>query len=185
MSHGKEFSLRQQLFFEFLACFFAGILTANFLGADIFQENGNLTRYYLKQLQYADIAAQELFWHVCANRLPLFVALLLLGGIPRGRLVHAVFVAWSGFAYGYFCVMTISGYGAKGLILCLMALFPQFLLYIPVYLGLVGLVGHRDRKRRGFRFLLVALLLLCGLIAGMLLESYTNPIILQKMLNFL
>ncbi len=118
MSHGKEFSLRQQLFFEFLACFFAGILTANFLGADIFQENGNLTRYYLKQLQYADIVAQELFWHVCANRLPLFVALLLLGGIPRGRLVHAVFVAWSGFAYGYFCVMTICGYGARGLILC-------------------------------------------------------------------
>lgn len=185
MSHAKELSLRQQLFFEFLACFLAGILIANFLGADIFQENGNLTRYYLKQLQYADITPQELFWHVCAKRLPLFFGLLLLGGIPRGKLIHAVFVAWSGFAYGYFCVMAICGYGVKGLILCLMALFPQFLLYIPVYLGLVELADCRDRKRRGFRFLLAAALLLSGFFAGMLLESYANPMFLQKILNFL
>lgn len=185
MSQAREFSLRQQLFFGFLACFFVGILAANYLGADIFQENGNLTRYYLKQLQYADIKQQELLWHVCANRLPLFFALLILGSIPRGQLAHAVFVAWSGFAYGYFCVMSIGGYGAGGLILCVAALFPQFLLYVPVYLGLVELAGHRDRKRRGFRFLFAILLLLAGVFAGMLLESYANPIILQKMLSFL
>lgn len=185
MSQTREFSLRQQLFFGFLACFFVGILTANFLGADIFQENGNLTRYYLKQLQYADIQPQELLWHVCANRLPLFFALLILGSIPRGKLSHAVFVAWSGFAYGYFCVMAICGYGAGGLILCVIALFPQFLFYIPVYLGLIEFADSHDRKRKGFRYLLAVLLLLAGLFAGILLESYVNPIILQKMLNFL
>ena len=185
MSQARELSLRQQLFIGFLACFFAGILMANFLGADIFQENGSLTRYYLKQLQYAEIEPRQLLWHVCGNRLPLFFALLLLGSIPRGKLVHAVFVAWSGFAYGYFCVMTICGYGARGLILCVAALFPQFLFYVPVYLGLVELTDGRDRNRKGFRYLLAVLLLFSGLLAGILLESYANPMILQKMLIFL
>lgn len=185
MSHVRELSLRQQLFFGFLACFFVGILMANFLGADIFQENGSLTRYYLKQMQYADIRPQELLWHVCANRLPLFFTLLVLGSIPRGKLVHAVFVAWSGFAYGYFCVMTICGYGVRGLILCVVALFPQFLLYIPVYLGLVELAGARERKRKKLRCLLAVLLLFVCFFAGILLESYVNPVVLQKMLIFL
>ena len=185
MSQVRGFSLRQQLFIGFLACFFAGILMANFLGADIFEENGSLTRYYLKQMQYAKIMPQELLWHICASRLPLFSGLLLLGSIPRGKLVHALFVAWSGFAYGYFCVMAICGYGVRGLILCVAALFPQFLLYVPVYLGLVELADCRDRKRRGWRYALAVLLLLTGVFAGILLESYVNPIILQNLLKFI
>lgn len=183
MTHARELSLRQQLFFDFLACFLAGILLANLLDADIFQENGSLTRYYLKQFQYSCVQSQELLWHVCGNRLTLFLALLVLGSIPRGKLTHAVFVAWSGFAYGYFCVMALCGFGAKGLLLCLLALFPQFLFYVPVYLGLVEL-SERRRERKRFRYLLAVLLLLAGLSAGMLLESYINPIILQKILKF-
>lgn len=185
MSHARELSLRQQLFIGFLACFFVGILMANFLGADVFQKNGSLTRYQLKQLQFAEINPQELVWHVCMNRLPLFFVLLVLGSVPRGKLAHAAFVAWSGFAYGYFCVMAICGYAAKGLILCALALFPQFLCYVPVYLGLVELSERHGRERKRVRYLLAVLLLLAGLFAGILLESYANPIILQKMLNFL
>lgn len=183
MAHAQELSLRQQLFFDFLACFFVGILLANLLGADIFQENGSLTRYYLKQFQYSGVPSQELLWHVFCNRLTLFLTLLVLGSITRGKLIHAVFVAWSGFAYGYFCVMALCGFGAKGLLLCLLALFPQFLFYVPVYLGLVELSEH-CRVHKRFRYLLAVLLLLAGLLIGMLLESYINPIILQKILKF-
>lgn len=183
MTQARELSLRQRLFLDFLACFLAGILLANFLGADIFQENGSLTRYYLKQFQYADIQGQELLWHVCGNRLTLFFVLLVFGNIPKGKLTHAAFAAWSGFAYGYFCVLALSGFGAKGLLLCLVALFPQFLFYVPVYLGLVELSEHRGEGRR-FRYLLAILLLFAGLVIGILLESYINPIILQKILRF-
>lgn len=182
MTQARELSLKQQLFLDFLVCFLVGILLANLLGADTFQENGSLTRYYLKQFQYSGVQAQELLWHVCGNRLTLFFVLLVLGNIPKSKLIHAVFVAWSGFAYGYFCVLALSGFGAKGLMLCVVALFPQFLFYVPVYLGLVEL-SERRRERKRFRYLLALLLLFAGFLVGILLESYANPVILQKILK--
>ena len=88
----RKLPLKQQLFIDFLACFLIGIVLANLLGADSFQKNGNLTRYYLKQFQYADVQSQELLWHVGCNRLLLFLSLLALGTIPKGKLVHILFV---------------------------------------------------------------------------------------------
>lgn len=178
----RELPLKQQLFIDFLAFFLVGIVLANLLGADSFQKNGSLTRYYLKQFQYTQVQPQEMLWHVGCNRLTLFLALLALGTIPRGKAVHILFVAWSGFAYGYFCVISISAFGVKGLLLCLMALFPQFLLYVPVYLGLVRL-SERRREHRGWRGLAAVVFLSAALILGILLESYINPLMIQKMLN--
>lgn len=178
----RELTIKQHLFIDFLVLFLAGIVLANLLGADSFQKNGSLTRYYLKQFQYAEIQPQELLWHVGSNRLVLFLALLVLGTIPKGKLVHLLFVAWSGFAYGYFCVMSISAFGAKGLFLCFLALFPHFFAYVPAYLGLVELSGRR-REHTGWRRITAVLFLLTVLFVGILLESYVNPLILQKVLK--
>lgn len=178
----RELSLRQQLFIDFLICFLVGIVLANLLGADSFQQNGSLTRYYLKQFQYTDIQSQELLWHVGSQRLLLFLALLALGTLSKGRLVHVLFVAWSGFAYGYFCVISISAFGAKGLVLCLLALFPQFFAYVPAYLGLVQLSEHR-REHAGWKGMAAVVFLLAMMVTGILLESYINPFILQKVLK--
>ena len=51
----RELTIKQQLFIDFLVFFLVGIVLANLLGADSFQKNGSLTRYYLKQFQYAGI----------------------------------------------------------------------------------------------------------------------------------
>lgn len=178
----RKLPFRQQLFIDFLSCFLVGIILANFMGADSFQKNGSLTRYYLKQFQYADIQLQELLWHVGCERLTLFFILLIPMMIPKGRIMHGLFVAWSGFAYGYFCVMSISAFGMKGLLLCLLALFPQFCVYVPVYLGLVELSVHR-RTYSSWRGITAVFIFLIILIVGILLESYINPLILQKMLK--
>ena len=55
----RELTIKQQLFIDFLVLFLAGIVLANLLGADSFQKNGSLTRYYLKQFQYAEIQRSE------------------------------------------------------------------------------------------------------------------------------
>lgn len=178
----RELTIKQQLFIDFLVFFLVGIVLANLLGADSFQKNGSLTRYYLKQFQYAGIQSQELLWHVGCNRLVLFLALLTLGTIPKGKMVHLLFVAWCGFAYGYFCVISISAFGAKGLLLCLLALFPHFFAYVPAYLGLVELSGHR-REHAGWRGIMAVVFLFVVLVVGILLESYANPRILQKVLK--
>lgn len=178
----RKIPFKQQLFIDFLACFFVGIVMANLLGMNTFQQNGSLTRYYLKQFQYANVQADELLWHVGCNRLLLFFGLVMFTAIPRGKWVHVIFVAWSGFAYGYFCVISISAFGAKGLLLCVLALFPHFFAYIPAYLGLVQLSEHR-REHNGWRRVAAGALLLAMVCVGILLESYINPMILQKILK--
>lgn len=181
--HVRKLPLKQKLFIDFLILFLFGIVLANLLGADSFQKNGSLTRYYLKQFQYAKIQTQELVWHVACNRMTIFAALLAFGLFSKTILFHMLFVAWSGFSYGYFCVLAISAFGAKGLMLCVLALFPQFIVYIPVYLGLVRL-SDRRRENTGWRKCAAVTCLLIGLIVGILLESYINPLILQKVLKF-
>ena len=111
-----------------------------------------------------------------------FASLLALTVVAKGKIVHVLFVAWSGFAYGYFCVISISAFGAKGLLLCLVALFPQFLAYVPAYLGLVQL-SERRREHVGWRKTAAVVFLFVILIVGILLESYINPLILQKLLK--
>ena len=180
--HVRKLPLKQKLFIDFLVLFLFGIVLANLLGADSFQKNSSLTRYYLKQFQYAEIRTQELLWHVACSRLALFAVVLALGLFSKTILFHALFVAWSGFSYGYFCVLAISAFGAKGLILCVLALFPQFIVYIPVYLGLVQL-SERRREHTGWKKFAAVICLLIGMVAGILLESYINPLILQKVLK--
>ena len=178
----RELSVRQQLFLVFLAGFLLGIVGANIFVAEGFQGNGSLTRYFLKQFQYTQIDFYEVLWEVCVNRLGIFLFLLSVGLMRGGKWFYTGFAAWSGFAYGYFCVLSIGAFGSGGLLLCIAALFPQFICYISVYLGLVMLCVQQRRKDmwRGLAARLVLFLVLC---AGMLLESYINPIILQKMLK--
>lgn len=178
----RKLSVREQFFIVFLLCFLLGIVTANVLGAESFQKSGTLTRYFLKQFQYAQISFYELLWTVGRRRLFLFGCLLLFGMLVRGRLIHFLFLAWSGFAFGYFCVLALGGFGAKGLLLCVTALFPQFFVYVPVYLALATLCMQR-RKHAIWQKTLAVLLLFSVWCVGILLESYINPIILQKMLK--
>lgn len=178
----RKLPIKQLLLIDFLAFFLVGIVLANLLRGNTFQQNGSVTRYYLKQFQYTDIESRELLWHVGCNRLVLFASLLALTVVAKGKIVHVLFVAWSGFAYGYFCVISISAFGAKGLLLCLVALFPQFLAYVPAYLGLVQL-SERRREHVGWRKTAAVVFLFVILIVGILLESYINPLILQKLLK--
>lgn len=181
--HLRSIPLKQQLFAEFLICFLAGIILANLLGTDTFQKNGNLTRYYLQQFRYSSIQSKELLWHVGCQRLILILLLLAFSLLPKGKTVHWVFIAWCGFAYGYFCVLLISACEAKGLLLCLVALFPHFCAYIPAYLGMVQL-SERRRDQSPWQRLASIGVVLVLMILGILLESYANPVILQKVLSF-
>ena len=179
----RDLSVRQQLFLIFLACFLLGIVGANIFIAEGFQGSGSLTRYFLKQFQYTQINFYEVLWNVCVNRLGIFLFLSAVGLMRGGKWFYMGFAAWSGFAYGYFCVLAISAFGSGGVLLCMVALLPQFICYIPVYLGLVMLCVQQRRKDlwRGMAVRLVLFFILC---VGMLLESYVNPMILQKMLKF-
>ncbi|MDD6037394.1 MAG: stage II sporulation protein M [bacterium] len=182
MHFSRDISVKNLLMIIFFCFFFVGIITANIIDTNVTNDNGVLTRYYLKQLEYSTWNSNELLVYVAGFRGVLFLSLLLLGILCKGYLIHYLFVAWNGFSYGYFCVATICGFGLYGLLFCIASVIPQFLVYVPVYLYLIGLTNVRRKEVKlswfGKLFFLIVLLLL-----GILLESYINPTILKKILH--
>ena len=182
MGEGK-LSFKQALFIDFLVCFIFGIILSNLLGSDAFQKQGNLTHYYLQQFQYTQFQFEDLLWHIGSQRIVLFFLLLAFSLLSKGKIVHTLFVAWCGFAYGFFCVMLIAACGAKGLLVCMSALCPHFFAYVPAYLGMVQLSDQRRTTSKWGRWGAVGVIFLL-VIVGILLESYANPMLIQKILNF-
>lgn len=183
MSQSQEASVKSILLADFFLLFICGILAANFFGIRLPGDSEGLTLYYLKQFQYAVLDNEELLVHIAGSRIVVFTILLSTGMLRKDLLVHIIFVAWCGFAYGYFCVILIGGFGVKGVLLCVLALFPQFLVYVPDYIGLEAITNRKTFISAG-RQIGAILILFLGLLMGILLESYINPWILQKILKF-
>jgi hypothetical protein len=79
--------------------------------------------------------------------------------------------------------MSVGSLGGKGVLLFVLALFPQILLYVPVYLGLLEL-GPGGAGSKRWKRALIFFCLFILLHVGILLESSVNPLILNKILNF-
>ena len=72
--------------------------------------------------------------------------------------------------------------GIKGSLLCLVGLFPQFVLYIPAYVVLLWYcytVPHTRWNRQKTIFVSLAMSV------GIILEIYVNPIIVKAFLSVL
>lgn len=182
--HSQKLSMRQWLAAVFFVSFVAGIFAGNFWGIQSAADSAAWNRAYVQQLADAFPTTQELLWRVGFVRGSIGAALFLLAALTKGRCVHSLFVTWNGFAYGYFCVMVLVAFAAKGLLVCAAVVLPQLLVYVPLYLALVEWSTHR-RAREHLRDLFAALILALGLIVGILLESYINPSILQNLLKML
>lgn len=182
--HQRKCQSRQQLLVVFLFGLVAGSLAGNYLTAGGITDQGALTRYYIKQLQYVTPDIHALLWQVGCSRMIVFASVCLFAVLLRGRYVHSCFAAWSGFSYGYFCVLLIRCFAVKGLLIGAAALFPQFLIYVPLWLVLVEWSSHYRLRDYGRNFAVGGLLVI-GLVVGILLESYINPPLLQKILKIL
>ena len=90
--------------------------------------------------------------------------------------------------YGICCGAVISGavllYGIAGVLLFLTAVFPQYVFYVLIYMQLIAKHELRKNRRHGqpwsfseeVGFLLVITVLF---LAGVLLETYLNPLMLR------
>lgn len=92
------------------------------------------------------------------------------------------------FWYGGCCGAVVSGavliYGIGGLLLFLASVFPQYMLYVLIFLQLIAKYELKKNSRHGQAWLLsgeIGFLLLVAVLflAGVLLEAYLNPLILR------
>ncbi len=174
--NGKHFVLCYMLGF----C--AGILYANLVVKDYIISMGILSEYFLNEYSADDIQTAEYLWYVARIRMTPVLILGALGCTKLRKGIVAAFVLWTGFSSGLLFTSAVIKMGVKGIILCLIALIPQFLFYAAGYLALLWYLYTYPQVRWNLTKTVIFLLLMA---VGILLECYVNPVIMQMFIQTL
>jgi hypothetical protein len=180
----------------FLICFVAGIIVVNSISSEELGSIGIWNSYFVEKFKYMDIRSDSLFFYILGERLPAVLLLLFLTITSWGFVAGLLFIGWQGFAVGFLTTAAIIKYGIKGLLLVGTALFPQYFVYIPIYLAYLYLAvffkqhlstmreqSSGKRVRTYIIFMGIGVLLMIGSIVGIFLESYANPFFLKNILD--
>lgn len=181
-----------------LLCFLTGIVGANLIDREQLSGFGVWNSYFMEKFKYTPIRSADLFYYVLRQRLPVMGILLLFTFTGWGIAAGSVFLAWQSFAAGFLMAASVAVYGLKGILLMGCAFFPQYLIYIPLYIAVIYLSDFLkkrtgtwsgrgapggSRMRNVLLLLAVCLVIMTLYITGIFLESYINPFLLKKILK--
>lgn len=123
----------------------------------------------------------------------LWIFCLTTLGIPA----LSIFLSYKGLGTGFLLAVFIMQYGIRGILLYLTCLFPQCVIYIPVYiLAMIsgyrlcralyhsGQLNDKSRKRIILDKLPMFIILAVLLAAGGLTETYINSTLMERVLLF-
>lgn len=171
----------------FILVFLAGILTSNWVGRERLIQYGLLNEYYVGQLAYARLDAEDYLAYLIRLRGPGFALTALLSCTKFGVAALLCVTMWYAFSLGFLFVNALMCMGLRGMLLVLLSLFPQIFFYGFAYLelaqGLLLRKAQREQCQKAswkntqlFRVMLASVIML----AGIWLESYLNPMLLQS-----
>jgi phosphate/sulfate permease len=123
--------------------------------------------------------------------------LTVLSTTYLGLPVCALFVLWQGVLLGGFIAALTLRYGIKGIILAAISLFPQYLIYIPAFMGLIFVCESVNRKiyfqkypentlnkKSKLADLTKIPAAFSAIFIGSIFESFINPRLLASFLKF-
>lgn len=168
-----------------------GILIMN-LGRSIFlKESGLFDESVLFRMKYMSLDGNAFFYYVLRKRMLVLIVTAVLATTYLGYAVCMGAAAWCGMSVGVYLSALFIRYGIKGLALSLVGIFPQYLLFVPAVLMMLGWCEGLYRaiysrssatepmeksfilKKLGWLGAIAAVV-----IAGCFLESYVNPVLL-------
>ena len=195
----KIFHSRKQFLVFFMPGFLLGIVYVNFIARQYMAEPGIFSDFFLNQFQSVSIDAREYIWYLLRLRAVPFLALAGLSLTRAGKASAVLFLVWTGISAGILISAAVLNLGIKGSLLCLVGLFPQFLLYIPAYVVLLWYCytvpqTHWNRQKTIFVSLAMSqthwnrqktIFVSLAMSVGILLEIYINPMIVKAFLSVL
>lgn len=172
----------------FCAGILAGILVLNIGKSTFADSTGLFDEYILSGMKYMTVDGSALFYYVLRKRMLLLLIMAVLATTYLGYAVCVGAAAWCGMATGTYLSVLILRYGLKGIVLAAVGVFPQYLIYIPavvlmlgwcesVYRAIYARGSGADVTDKVFWMKKLGRLGLIGAIAalGCLLEGYVNP----------
>lgn len=187
----REIRSGQRIFLPFFCGgLLTGIVVMNIGKSILLGDAGLLDEAVLYQMKYMTVDSNALFSYILRKRIGAMLTLAVVSTTYLGLVACMGSAVWYGMSAGAFLTALVLRYGIKGILLSLACIFPQYLLYVPVWLALLAWgegvfrgIYTRGELRSGDRGVLagkaggLAVILLAG-IAGCVLEGYVNPYVL-------
>lgn len=181
----------------FMAGILAGILLISFKKNILLESTGMLDEYTLYHMKYMTVDTSALFYYVLRLRMKSAIILAILATTYLGLVVCAGTAFWYGLSTGSFLATLVIRYGLKGILLAMAGVLPQYIIYVPAVAALLlwceslnrsiyfrNSISNEADKAKAWPKRLVQLAVIMGvLLLGCLLESFTNPGVLEKFLK--
>ena len=170
-----------------LFAFLVGCILTNLLGKDVLTTHGILNEYFLNQFSYHEIDGSRLFCRILLERGKTAIAIFLFGRVMAGKRFSVCTKCIAAVTFGFLMTVAVVNLGIKGIVICLTALFPQWIFYLAVLLFYADC--KREEAERGYylgdrkKHFVQAIICVVGVILGIVAECYVNPIFLVFVLK--
>lgn len=160
--------------------FLIGILYANIVSKQYITASGIFSEYFLSQYASIEVIAEEYISYILRVRLIPIIILVIFGQTRIWKLMVVFSLIWVGFSSGMLLVAAIVQLGAKGILLCIIGITPQFVFYMLSYIVLLWYFYTYPVSRWNYgKTVFVVLTMVIGMIA----EAYVNPILMKMFIN--
>lgn len=151
--------------------------------------NTSVLMVYIQELSQKAFDDIYFFIYLCVSRLAAFLLLAAFVYMFRSPVIFYVITAFFGAAFGCTVSMAALAYGSGGILMAAALFFPQYIVYVPVYIFLLKMVDNNQfddtikhtSVNTGYRsYAMIAGVLATLIIIGCALESYVNPIVVEQ-----
>ncbi|WP_167956673.1 stage II sporulation protein M [Anaerosporobacter faecicola] len=175
-----------------------GTIGANLLQRFYLNDLEILNRYFGSNIKAIHIDYGSLMKYIITNRLKEFCVVWICCCMVFGIPVLSCLIVYKGISIGFALSSSILCYGFKGITLYFAYIFPQCILYIPVYILMVkkgyelcenlyfnGKLSPHARRSLLKEYIPILALLLVFLGIGCLIETYINSAIVKGAANWI
>lgn len=166
----------------FMVGFVGGILFANLAVQDYVTTTGIFNTYFLKQYSQEEVQAAEYIVYLSGVRLIPLLLIVLAGQTRIRKMISVAVFVWAGFSAGTIVCAAILNMGIVGIVFWIIAMIPQFLFYAFAYLIVLWYFFTVPESRWNAGKTITVLVFMA---AGLIMEAYVNPILVQMFLDTL
>ena len=174
---------RGQLLILFLAVgFFCGIIYENLVTRESALLSEVFLRTNLERYLQINIISEKYLWYVIKARTLILAIVCVLGCFRWKKLFIAICLTICGFFAGMMSVTAVMQLGIKGILLCIAGILPQGIFYVMGYGVLLAYwFRYPDSRWNRAKMLFVIIMFL----AGIILETYANPVLVKLIIKML
>lgn len=176
----------------FLVGFFAGTILPNMIWKMEWKQKTLASFYLIRNFAEKDISGVAYFYEVLRRRGGFFLLLFLCGFTVFGAPLSVVYILILGGETGIVLALSVLEFGLYGGVAGAGLLLPQYMIYVPAYFYLAGIVYRQSygiwknyglvpsKNMSYIRQGAAAFLVYAG---GILSESFLNPWIVEKIVK--